>query len=306
MNNLAIRLTGGPVHEQKPAFQHYRRGCQTNLSRPFAEKDGHNVALYGIDPELCPEVDTSNEFPSLLESDCVVLPLPAFADDELINAPLFDKPLPIAELKASLCPGQLVVAGFLPASFFEWSDKNGVHTTDYFVREEMAILNAIPAVEGAIALAMEETPITMHGANVLVIGFGKIGKILAHRLHALGSRVTCPPGSIPILHGWMPTDMQKPTPICWQQPGPIRHNLQHSTGNRPHKRAPGSAKARLLVIDIASKPGGSTSPRQRAGTNVIWALSLPGKCSPLTSGRITCIIYHILEEKGYCTGAKRG
>jgi dipicolinate synthase subunit A len=273
---------------------------QIYLAR-LLKKDGHNVALYGIDPELCPEVDTSNEFPSLLESDCVVLPLPAFADDELINAPLFDKPLPIAELKASLCPGQLVVAGFLPASFFEWSDKNGVHTTDYFVREEMAILNAIPAVEGAIALAMEETPITMHGANVLVIGFGKIGKILAHRLHALGSRVTVSARKYSDF-AWMDAYgyAKANTNLLGSNLGQfdIIFNTVPATVLTRERLA--QLKHDCLVIDIASKPGGvDFAAAKELGTNVIWALSLPGKCSPLTSGRIIRdIIYHILEEKG--------
>lgn len=271
--------------------------------------DGHDVTLYGINPELCPEINTSKEFPKLCKSDCVVLPLPAFIDDELINAPLFDIPIPISVLKESLCQGQLVVAGLLPASFFEWSEKKGIHTTDYFVRDEMAVLNAIPAAEGAIALAMEETPITLHGANVLVIGFGRFGKVLAHRLQALGCRVT--------------VSARKYSDFTWMEAyGYARANTNTLGSNLSQfdiifntvsatvltRERLEQLKGDCLVIDVASKPGGvDFTAAKELGTNVIWALSLPGKCSPLTSGRILRdIIYHILEEKGMLIRSEPG
>ena len=37
---------------------------------------------------------------------------------------------------------------------------------------------------------MEELPTTLFGARVLVIGFGRLGKLLSHRLKGLGARVT--------------------------------------------------------------------------------------------------------------------
>jgi dipicolinate synthase subunit A len=52
------------------------------------------------------------------------------------------------------------------------------------------IANTIPTAEGAIQIAMEELPITLHRSKALVIGFGRIGKILAHRLSGLGMRVS--------------------------------------------------------------------------------------------------------------------
>jgi len=36
---------------------------------------------------------------------------------------------------------------------------------------------------------MEEMPITLHGSNALILGFGRIGKILAKMLHGIGSNV---------------------------------------------------------------------------------------------------------------------
>ena len=38
---------------------------------------------------------------------------------------------------------------------------------------------------------MEELPVTLHGSRSLVLGFGRIGKVLAKMLHGIGSDVTC-------------------------------------------------------------------------------------------------------------------
>ena len=53
-----------------------------------------------------------------------------------------------------------------------------------------------------------------------------------------------------------------------------------------------------LLIDLASKPGGvDFSLAKELGLNVVWALSLPGKCAPITSGEIIKnTITNILKE----------
>ena len=38
---------------------------------------------------------------------------------------------------------------------------------------------------------MEETQRTLHGSNVLVMGFGRIGKVLAKMLDGIGAKVYC-------------------------------------------------------------------------------------------------------------------
>ena len=55
-----------------------------------------------------------------------------------------------------------------------------------------------------------------------------------------------------------------------------------------------------LVIDLASKPGGvDFSAAKALGIKVIWALSLPGKVAPVTSGKIIKdTIMNIMTELG--------
>ena len=62
---------------------------------------------------------------------------------------------------------------------------------DILKREELSILNAVSTAEGAIKIAIEETQKNLHGSNILVMGFGRIGKILSHMLNGLGAKVAC-------------------------------------------------------------------------------------------------------------------
>jgi len=263
--------------------------------------DGHTVLLHAIDPSLCPEIPSSEDFPSLKEADCIVLPLPAFCDDTSINAPLCKSSVPISLLTEKLGAGMTVVGGILPTSFMDLSRQLGVHAIDYFIREEMAVLNAIPTVEGAISLAMEELPITIHGSKALVIGYGRTGKILAHRLASLGCDVT--------------VSARKYADFAWIEAYGYKHTDTNTLGKNLSqfdiifntvpalvlgRERLAELKSDSLVIDLASKPGGvDFQAAKELGANVIWALSLPGKCSPQTAGRIIRdTIYHILEERG--------
>ena len=56
-----------------------------------------------------------------------------------------------------------------------------------------------------------------------------------------------------------------------------------------------------LIIDLASKPGGvDFDTAGKLGLKVVWALSLPGKIAPVTSGEIiACTILNILKERRY-------
>ena len=53
--------------------------------------------------------------------------------------------------------------------------------------------------------------------------------------------------------------------------------------------------------DLASKPGGvDFDTAGKLGLKVVWALSLPGKIAPVTSGEIiACTILNILKERRY-------
>lgn len=159
--------------------------------------------------------------------------------------------------------------------------------------------NAPPTAEGAIQIAMEELPITLHDARVLVVGFGRLGRALAPRLRSLGARVWVSArryeqraAAESMGLGSEGVD-RLPDWLC-------SYDLVFNTVPAPVLGVEELAalKEGALVIDLASRPGGVDMEAAAAlGVRVIWALSLPGKVAPVTSGRyIKDTVYHIMEE----------
>ena len=84
-----------------------------------------------------------------------------------------------------------IISGGISSDIKRKFQINNIDYVDLMSLDEIAILNAIPTAEGAIARSMEETQKTIHGSNVLVLGFGRTGKILADKLKGLNANVFC-------------------------------------------------------------------------------------------------------------------
>ena len=269
---------------------------QAALAELLAD-DGHSVHTYAL--ELGEGMKCEPSMAGADRADCVVLPLPALGPDGKLNAPLSAHSCTLPELLDPLRPGQLVCAGMAGEHLKRMAAERDLILRDYFAREELAVMNAIPTAEGAIQIAMEELPITLHDARVLIIGFGRLGKALAPRLQALGARV------------WVSARRyeQRAAAECMGlgSEGMERlsdwlcsYDLVFNTVPAPVLGVEELAalKERALVIDLASRPGGVDMEAAAAlGVRVVWALSLPGKVAPVTSGRyIKDTVYHIMEE----------
>lgn len=271
---------------------------QAALARALSE-DGHTVHTYalelGVDPAL-----RSDSLRGAAMADCVILPLPA-ADGKRLNAPLSDRQVELDPLLDALRPGQLLCAGQVSPELKEAAEVRRLRLVDYFAREELAVANAVPTSEGAIQIALEELPITLHGARVLVIGAGRLGKVLVQQLRGLGASVSLAARKFSDL-AWaqvwgcgVERSDQLPGWLCG-------YDLVVNTvpALLLDRQALGEVKPGCLVIDLASKPGGvDFAAAAELGVKVIWALSLPGKTAPVTAGlAIRAAIYNILTELG--------
>lgn len=259
--------------------------------------DGHSVHTYALERGAGTKCKLSLDGAD--RADCVVLPLPAAGADGKLNTPLSADSHELPEVLDALRPGQLVCAGMAGEGLKRMAEERDLVLRDYFAREELAVLNAIPTAEGAIQIAMEELPITLHDARVLVVGCGRLGKALAPRLRALGARV------------WVSARRYEQRAAA-ESMGLGSEGVDHLPDwlcsydlvfNTVPARILGveelaALKEGALVIDLASRPGGVDMDAAAAlGVRVIWALSLPGKVAPVTSGRyIKDTIYHIMEE----------
>lgn len=274
---------------------------QLTLAR-LLKKEGYHVFLYGFDKDIAvedPEPEPDKSF--VLNADIIILPVPVTFDGASINSPYAKEPMPIDVFLNGVNPSAVVFGGQIQPNLQKAFEEYGIAYRDYLKREELSVKNAIPTAEGAIEIAMSETYITIHGSKCLVLGYGKIGKILSRMLSGIGAQTFVEARKYADLamiegHGYepLPLDLLKgrigefdiifntvPTLILDDE------LLAH-------------VKKDTLIIDLASKPGGVDFEAAKAyGVKVIWALSLPGKVAPVTSGAIIKdTIMNIIDELG--------
>lgn len=270
---------------------------QAALAGLLAE-DGHTVHTLAL--EEAEETDCEISPEGIERADCVVLPLPAEGEAGYLNTPLSGERRPLEWVLDALRPGQLVCAGMVKPPLVSAARDRGLELRDYFAREELAIANAVPTAEGAVQLALEELPVTLHNARCLVIGYGRVGRVTAHRLGALGARVSVAARSHEQL-AWARVWGYAIEHTAQLTPWLCGYDLVVNTVPAPilGEEALAALKPGALVIDLASKPGGvDFDAAGRLGVKVIWALSLPGKVAPVSSGEyIKMTIYHIMEEE---------
>lgn len=233
--------------------------------------------------------------------DCIVLPLPVTNDGVYLNTPLSHKQVLLEDVLKAAGHKTVVFGGKLDESIYQLCREKGIAAVDYLKREEMAVLNAVPTAEGALELLIQELPTTLFGTRCLVTGMGRISKVLIRYLTALHADVT--------------VAARKCSDLAWAKVFGCRgiHTsriAEHAgefdcvVNTVPAKLFDYSVLSRLdehcVILDLASKPGGVDFELARQlGVKAVWALSLPGKVAPVTSGEIICsTIQNILAERG--------
>lgn len=276
---------------------------QSHLAKALTEK-GFMVSGYGLHEDIY-QVPGIGRITSLKENlkDCgvVLLPLPVTDDELAINALFSEKSIGIDELLDSVSKESLILGGKISSEFYKKCLDRGLTVDDYFKREEMSVMNAIPTAEGAIQIAMEETAITIHGAKCLVTGYGRIAKVLVSRLKALGAEVFVAVRKYEDLAwiregGCIPLKLKEM--ITFAEDYDVIFNTVPATILGEDILS--SIKESCVVIDLASKPGGvDFETARKLGIKAIWALSLPGKVAPITAGEIIAhTVLNILYERG--------
>lgn len=255
--------------------------------------DGCRVRPYALEQYMVCEPSLDG----IGRADGVILPLPALDAAGDINAPLSDKAVPLEAVLERMTPGQRLLAGQVDERLRALAGEYGLTAEDYFRREEVAVANAVPTAEGAVRIAMEALPVTLHGAACVVLGFGRCGQALALRLKALGAQV------------WA-TERSPARRALADSLGVLCGGFEELTGRLRGTQAVFNTVPALVlgerelsalprgtpVIDLASAPGGTDSESAaQLGLRLIRAGGLPGKESPLTAARILRDgIYHIM------------
>ncbi len=269
---------------------------QVCLARLLSE-DGWMVTTWGLEKG---GGDGGAPLDQALEGDILLLPMPVCRNG-MLHLPLTDTELEAERLWARLRYDQLLLGGMTGNLSRRLMADYGLTLLDYYDREETQVANAVPTAEGALQLAMESTDRTLHSSRCLIIGYGRIGRLLADRLLALGAEVTVSArkyGDLAWIEAWGCRGVQTGALTGQLDRFDLIFNTAPALildGTRLRE-----TREDCVIIDLASAPGGvDLEAAKRLSRRAIPAPGLPGKVAPRTAAAaIRDSVYHILEERG--------
>ena len=267
---------------------------QAHLARLLA-RDGHSVYTYAM------EQNTHSAPEDIARADCVVFPLPVCSAPGVLSAPLSGGPCYLDPILDALGPDSLLCGGRADPDTLARFARRGLTLHDYFTREELTVANAIATAEGAVQLAMEQLSVTVHGLEVLVLGYGRVGTLTAQRFAALGAQVSVAARSC-VQRTWADAAGHFALPLNAIETVLGGCSLIVNTIPAPVLTAPllSLLSPDTLILDLASLPGGTDrKAAEQLGLRVIHALALPGKVTPESAGGyIRDTVYNILRQEG--------
>ena len=265
--------------------------------------DGNRVYSFGQDRsdeilddgriEKCTSLKTAME-----KAQVIIGPVPFSSNEDFINAPFAHDKIMIDDLMKTN-KGKIFISGSIKDDLRKQLDEKYMEVIDIMKRDDLAILNTIATAEGTIEVAIKNTDKILQGSRVLILGFGRVGKIVANKFSKMSAIVTCAARKVSDLawikaYGYnslnindMLYDLKEFDIIINTVPQTIlrERELKH-------------IDAEALIIDLASSPGGIDGKIAKSmGLNFIWALALPGRIAPSSSAKfIKDTVYTILEE----------
>ena len=264
-------------------------------------RDGHRVNSFALERAALPE-----EIPKagclqgcIYGADCVILPTPA-EKGGLLNAPLSSETLRMSELINALWKGQIVIGGRLSDQSCLAAIKGKLLVEDIMGRADFVTGNAAITAEGALERMMADSERSLWGSRCLVIGYGRIGKILSTRLLGLGARVTVAArrdsdramaaalgceavdykalegeiGEFDFIANTVPSRVITEAMLCCVSPDTV-------------------------LLELASPPGGfDRSLAENIGLRTAADPGLPGNCAPYSAALLMRdAIYQIIKEQ---------
>ena len=339
------------------------------------ERDGHTVLTCriggeGIQGTVSEERDALEK---TLSADTVILPLPLCREAGYLNCA--GKPLamqdvldlltppakkePEEETPAKQGPGlsgnsepcaepenhapasrRLALAGMVPAGVQQEAERRGIRLVDYFQLETLAVANAAATADAALCLTVQHTGQTLLGKRCLVLGFGRIGKLLCLRLRGLGASVTAAarkgadrawiramgfealdlhalPGRLALPgrvtgRGAQTEPLDDFDVVYNTVPAPVldQASLERLAGGVSRAAVPEEGETDIsrnasapVLVELASRPGFDADAARRLGLRVLPAPGLPGRLVPSTAaGALRDAVYELLTEESAARG----
>lgn len=250
-------------------------------------------AFTGALKEKIDEVDFSVQ-------DALILPVPGTSLEGQVETIFSNEKVVLIKEMLDRTPEHCTVySGISNAYLTGITNQANRKLVQLFARDDVAIYNSIPTVEGTLMMAIQHTDFTIHGSNVAVLGLGRVGMSVARAFHSLGAKVKV--GARKSEHIARISEMGL-EPFHLSDLGKSVSDVDICINTVPHQIVTASVISRMpantLIIDLASKPGGTDFRyAEKRGIKALLAPGLPGIVAPRTAGQILAnVLSQLLME----------
>lgn len=263
----------------------------------YLEKLGYKVEIYGL-PEtkrLC----CRNINDEIKNTENIILPLPVSKDGKYLFSSVAIKEK-TDDIVALFNENHRIFAGMVSNTLKAKLEKNGSRVFDYFKREDVTVMNAVPTVQGILKAIIDNVEYTVNSSRIAVFGYGRIGSLSADVLSSIGAEVT--------VCARKNSDLAKAKTkgmdvlyikdfINFSNEFDIIINTVPSV--ILNREILAQIRKDCLIIDVASAPYGTDfAVASELGLNAVLCSSLPGKVAPKTAGEIIANgVLNILKEE---------
>lgn len=278
LNGLPILIIGGDAR-------------YLEVLKKLAE-DGANVVLVGFD-------QLSFDYPNVRHSkmnnidfseiDVIILPVAGTNAEGKVETTFSDSDIFLSKEMIAQTPKHCIIYTGISNSFLDHAaESTNREIVRLFARDDIAISNSIPTAEGAVRLAIEQTDITIHGARVMVLGFGRVGFTVSRLFSSIGANVSVAVRKSSDVARIKEMGMK---PILLEKLAEEITDSDICINTIPHPILDAAIISKMakstLIIDLASKPGGTDFAfAEKQGMKALHALGLPGKIAPKSAGGI--------------------
>lgn len=218
---------------------------------------------------------------ALNKNDMIVTGVPISKDKKYIVANYTNLKIKLDFLQN--LKNKILISGMIPDKYEKILKENKNYVIDLLKNEDYIIFNAKITVEGIIKYLIENTKTSLFNSKILVLGYGRIGKILCNVLKSFTENIYC------VTYSKEETEIARANTINVILEEDLEKFLKNFEIiiNTVPKIILDSKKLNMLykeafVLDVASKPGGIDQDfAQKNKINYMWKLGIPSEISPI-------------------------
>ncbi len=250
--------------------------------------DGATVNACGCLPEAAdimghPQTETARE--AIEDADIVLTTVVYITEEGEIYTPGWDGEI-LQSAFAHIKEGGALFIGTSTDEINASAETNGFNVIEYGDDDELMLLRAPTIAEGAIKIAIEDTDVSIHNSNTVVIGFGRMGFTMTQTSVALGANTT--------VLARDPAQLARAreigaTPVHLDHMEDVLSNAQIVFNTVPVELLSHDVLEQMrrdcVIVDLASVPGGTDfDAAEELGIQATLARGLGGR-APKTAGR---------------------